>query len=318
MGKRVFLLTALAMVCCALLACQGGDKAPEKFKVGFSHSNFQEPWRVAMKNAAEKEWRENYRDFMDFTITDGKGDNGTQVANTENFIAQGIDLLIISPHEAEPQTPSVKNAFDKGIKVLVLDRRIVGDSYHCYIGGDNRQIGEAAGKWVMERFKDKENVKWVHLQGQSGATPTRERREGFLSVIGDNPKFEKLADQFCDYQRDKAMSAMENILQANPEIDLVYTHNDPMAIGASLAATAANRRGQMVIIGIDALCDPDGGVQAVIDGKIDVTFVYPPLGKEAVQLAAKMLQGESVDKDILLDTTTIDASNAQQYMDENR
>jgi ribose transport system substrate-binding protein len=302
-------------------------KPARKFKVGFSHSNMQEPWRVAMWKSMEREWKANYSDTIDLTMTDGQGENAKQRANTEGFLAKGIDLLIISPHEAQPQTPPVKTAYEKGIKVLVLDRKIVGDTYNTFIGGDNFQIGEEAGKWCVEQFKgkDMEEVKVVHLQGQSGATPTTERREGFMKVIkawnddaANKPKFTIIFDQFCDYQREKAKAAMENALQAHPEIDLVYTHNDPMAIGASLAAQSANRRDKMLIVGIDALTGPSDGVQAVLDGKIDVTFVYPPLGKEAIELAAKLLKKEKVEKNISLDTTTIDKTNAQKYMDENK
>ncbi len=297
-----------------------------KWKVGFSHSNYQEPWRIAMKKAAERE-AEKYQDILDFEIQDGRGDNAVQKANTEAMITKGIDLLIISPHEAAPQTPAVAEAYNKGIKVLVLDRKIVGDTYNCFIGGDNVQIGEEAGKWAVEQFKGKplDEVKLVVLEGQSGATPTTERQQGFMKVIDEwnagpdnKPKFNKVFDQICDYDRDKAKTQMENALQAIPRIDLVYAHNDPMAIGAYLAANAAGRRGEMKIIGIDALCDPDGGVQAVIDGKIDVTFVYPPLGKEAIDLAVKLLRGEPVDKNISLPTTLIDKNNAQQYMDEHK
>ncbi|MBE7559714.1 substrate-binding domain-containing protein [bacterium] len=297
-----------------------------KWRVGFSHSNYQEPWRIAMKKAAERE-AEKYKDILDFEIHDGRGDNTVQKANTEAMLTKGIDLLIISPHEAAPQTPPVAEAYNRGIKVLVLDRKIVGDTYNCFIGGDNVQIGQEAGKWAVEQFKGKEmsDVKTVILQGQSGATPTKERQDGFMSVInewnageGNTPKFTIVFNQICDYDRDKAKTQMENALQANPRIDLVYAHNDPMAIGAYLAANAAGRRGEMKIIGIDALCDPDGGVQAVIDGKIDVTFVYPPLGKEAIELAVKLLRNEPVEKNISLPTIRIDSTNAASYMEANK
>ena len=310
----------------------GGETAQpapsaRKWKVGFSHSNMQEPWRVAMWKSMEREWKANYADKIDLQMTDGAGENAKQRANTETLIAQGIDLLIISPHEAQPQTPPVADAYAKGVKVLVLDRKIIGDTYNCFIGGDNSQIGEAAGQWAVEQYKGKEmdEVKVVILQGQSGATPTSERQNGFMKVIkewndsGGTPKFNTtMFDQYCDYQRDKAKTAMENALQAHPRIDLVYTHNDPMAIGAYLAADAAGRRDQMKIIGIDALTDPDGGVQAVIDGKIDVTFVYPPLGREAIQIAADLLAGKEVEKNQNLPTTTIDKTNAAEYMAANK
>lgn len=266
--------------------------------VGFSQANLGEPWRVAM-NAEIEEAAKGHPEF-EVVYADAQQDNAKQVADVENFLRQKIDLLIISPNEAKPLTPVVKRAFDAGVPVVVLDREIEGDSYTTFIGADNRAIGRAAGEFAAKVLGGEGSI--VEIRGLPGSTPARDRSDGFHEAIAAFPGLHIIHDPVANWLREEAMTQMESALSAHPRIDLVYAHNDPMAIGAYLAAKAKGRDTAITFIGIDGLPGLDGGRQAVADGKLAATFVYPTGGKEAVDVVARILKGEQVPHRLTLET----------------
>jgi ribose transport system substrate-binding protein len=289
---------SLLLVCFAG-SCGRSQKAA--FVIGFSQANLGEPWRVAMNADVAA----RARDFPNLQVVyaDAQQDNAKQVADVENFLRQKIDLLIISPNEAKPLTPVVQRVFKEGIPVIVLDREIEGDTYTTFIGADNRAIGRAAGAYADSVLGGKGNI--VEIKGLPGSTPARDRSEGFHEAIAKSPGLKVIHDPVANWLREEAMSQMESALTANPKIDLVYGHNDPMAVGAWLAAKAKGREQQMKFIGIDGLPGLDGGRQAVADGKLAATFVYPTGGKEAIEIADKILKKEKVEHRMTLGTERI-------------
>jgi len=260
-----------------------------------------EPWRVAM-NAEVAERAKAFPD-IEVVYADAQQDNAKQVADVENFMRQKIDLLIISPNEAKPLTGIVKRAFEAKIPVIVLDREIEGDTYTTFIGADNRAIGKAAGEFVAELLGGKGAV--VEIKGLPGSTPARDRSDGFREAIATFPGIRIVHDPVANWLREEAVAQMEAALSANQVIDLVYAHNDPMAVGAFLAAKAKGRDGKIKFVGIDGLPGLDGGRQAVLDGKLAATFVYPTGGKEAIDIADRILRGEQVPHRITLPTERI-------------
>lgn len=211
--------------------------------------------------------------------------------------------IILSPNEAKPLTPIVKRAFEAGVPVIVLDREIEGDTYTTFIGADNRAIGHAAGEYVAKVLNGAGDI--VEIKGLPGSTPARDRSEGFREAIARVPTLRIIHDPVANWLREEVMSQMESALAAHPKIDLVYAHNDPMAIGANLAAKAKGREAKIKFVGIDGLPGLDGGRQAVQDGKLAATFVYPTGGKEAVAIVTKILKGEQVPHRITLATEQI-------------
>jgi ribose transport system substrate-binding protein len=292
-------LAAAVVVVCFSAAC--GRPHDAKYLIGFSQANLAEPWRVAM-NA---EVAARAKDFPDVRIVyaDAKQDNATQVADVENFMRQKVDLLIISPNEAKPLTPVVQRAFAAGIPVIVLDREIEGDSYTTFIGANNRAIGHAAGEYADSVLGGQGDI--VEIRGLPGSTPARDRSDGFREAIAKSPGLHIIHDPVANWLREEAMAQMESALQAHDKIDLVYGHNDPMAIGAYLAAKAKGRDKEMKFIGIDGLPGLDGGRQAVADGKLAATFVYPTGGKQAVEIADSILRRKPVPHRITLPTQRI-------------
>jgi ribose transport system substrate-binding protein len=284
-----------------MLATGCGRQHHERFLIGFSQANLGEPWRVAMN--AEVAARAKDFPEMEIVYADAQQDNAKQVADVENFLRQKIDLLIISPNEAKPLTPVVQRAFAAKIPVIVLDREIEGDSYTTFIGADNRAIGRAAGHFADSILGGRGNI--VEIKGLPGSTPARDRSGGFHEAIAGSPGLHIIHDPVANWLREEAMTQMEAALQAHEKIDLVYAHNDPMAVGAYLAAKAKGREGQMKFIGIDGLPGLDGGRQAVADGKLAATFVYPTGGRQAVEIADSILHGKPVPHRITLATERI-------------
>ncbi|MBD3410047.1 MAG: substrate-binding domain-containing protein [Ignavibacteriales bacterium] len=306
--KRFILGTlALAGVAALLVGCGNGGDGTRV--IGFSQCNSAEPWREAMNKELEAAAKKY--DDVDLRIVDAQQDNSKQVADVENFITMEVDVLIISPNEAKPLTAVVERAYDAGIPVIVLDRKIASDKFTTYIGADNELIGEAAGKYAAEALGGKGKV--VEIWGLKGSTPAQERHDGFMRGIAEYPEIDIIYEQDGAWLRQRGKEIMENALQRFEEIDLAYGHNDPMAFGARIAAEEANRAGDMIFVGIDGLPGAEGGAQAVADGMLDATFVYPTGGEKAIEIARDILAGKDVPKSVTLETARVDSTNADQY-----
>ncbi|NOX66488.1 MAG: substrate-binding domain-containing protein [Chlorobi bacterium] len=309
MEKSIKVLSLITVALSLFVFGCGQKEKTVKYTIGFSQCNSAEPWREAMN----KEILSEAAKFPELKvmISDGQQDNSKQVADVENFIVQEVDLLIISPNEAQPLTNIVEKAFDKGIPVIVLDRKVLTDKYTVFIGADNIKIGKAAGEYAAKLLKGKGKV--VEIWGLKGSTPAIERHEGFIQGISDHPGIKIIYEQDGAWLRRKGREIMENALQRFDRIDLVYGHNDPMAIGAYLAAKNANRIDKTFFIGIDGLPGAEGGAQAVLNGELSATFLYPTGGKKAIEIANDILSGRKVPKTITLETVTIDKLNASKY-----
>ncbi|HZZ42109.1 MAG TPA: substrate-binding domain-containing protein [Tepidisphaeraceae bacterium] len=270
-----------------------------------SQANLGEPWRVQMDADIQAEADKHAN--LEVIFKDAHNDSLKQRGQVEEFVNQGVDLLIISPKEAQPLTDPVAAAMDAGIPVIVLDRRVLGDKYTCFIGADNKKIGKAAGEWIKKTLGGKGNV--VELKGLQTSTPGQDRHTGFLEgIAGSDIKI--VFDADMKWLEPEARQEMESALARYPQIDLVFGHNDPGAHGAYLAAQAAGREKQMKFVGIDAL--PQEGVAYVKQGILDATFQYPTGGAEAIQTALKILNGEKVEKETVLSSRLFTKENVDQ------
>jgi len=293
-------------------AVNGGCTGPDgEYLIGMSQANVAEPYREVMDSDIEKAAAEVPQ--FEVVFADAAQDNAKQVSDVENFLTQQIDLLIISPNEAAPLTDVVSRAYNEGVPVIVLDRKVEGNDYTSFIGGDNFEIGKAAGEYVAnDLLPDGGNV--AELQGLPGSTPAQERADGFREGIAGNDGIEIIAEGVGNWLREEGQSQFDAILQANEDIDVVYAHNDPMAEGAYLAAESAARADDLEFIGIDALPVPSGGIKAVMDGRLSATFVYPTGGQEAIDTAADILVDckTNVPKEQILETQLITEENAAE------
>ncbi len=287
---------ALIIVVVASGGCgdSGGRRVPGKWKIGMSQCNLGEPWRVQM-NADIKAAADRHPDKLQVVFKDAQNDTLVQRAQIEEFVSDGVDLLIVSPKEAVPLVAPISAAYRKGIPVVILDRRIQSDQYTTFIGADNVKIGRAAGRWIVARLGGKGKV--VELKGLMTSTPGQDRNRGFREGIKGSA-IEIIFEADMKWLEPNARQEMESALSRFETIDLVYAHNDPGAHGAYVAAKAAGRENKILFVGIDAL--PQEGQAYVRDGVLAASFEYPTGGAESINAALKILGGEKVPKEISL------------------
>jgi len=280
--------------------------APAKtFTIGMSQCNLGEPWRVEMN--AELQNAASLHPELKVVYKDAQNDTLKQRGHVEEFVGAGVNLLIISPKEAQPLTDPVARAMDAGIPVIVLDRRLLGDKFTCFIGADNRKIGHAAGDWIVKKLNGQGNV--VELKGLMTSTPGQDRDAGFRDAIA-NSGLKIIFDADMKWLEPNARDEMESALSRFSKIDCVYAHNDPGAHGAYLAAKAAGREKEMIFVGIDGL--PQEGVAYVQQGILDATFQYPTGAAEAIDAALKILRGQTVPREIILGSRVFDKDTVGQ------
>lgn len=285
--------------------CAGPDG---DYTIGMSQANLAEPYRVRMdadiRKAAEKVPQ------FDVEFQDAAKDNSKQVSDVESFVTKQVDLLMISPNEAAPLTEVVKDAYNSGIPVIVLDRKVEGEAYTGYIGADNVAIGRQAGEYFKNTLLP-QGGKIAEIKGLSGSTPAAERATGFRQAI-EGSGIEIVASEDGEWERSVGQAKMDAMLKSHPDVEAVYAHNDPMAEGAFLAAQAAGKR-DLKFVGIDGLPIESGGIKAVEAGRLAATNLYPTGGAEAVETAKKLLiDCQRVPKSQTLPTELITRENASE------
>src|ERR1700722_2286381 len=283
--------------------------AADKLVIGFSQGTMNHPWRVAMVDGNKKYATEHYPD-VDLVVTDGQNQATKQVSDVESLISRGIKVLVISPLQAQALTPIVKQAMEANIPVITLDRA-VNTKVTCQVGAQNKPIGVEAGQFIAEKLNGQGNV--IEVQGTAGASATIDRHDGFREALKDSPGIKVVADQFCDYLREPAVKFVEDMLQrfGPGQLQAIYAHNDEMALGAIKAVEAAGRSKEIVIIGIDG---QNSAFQAVKDGKLAATFIYPFCAPEGIEYAYKIAKGEQIPPVVELKSTQVDPSNIDQYL----
>ena len=315
--KAISILLTAAMGVSVLAAGTVTVSAAEKkdkYVIGMSQCNLGEPWRVAMNDqiamAAEK-----HPEF-EVIFADAAQDNSKQIADIENFVQMGVDLIITSPNEATPLTNAVSAAYDAGIPVILLDRKIDGDKYTQFIGADNVDMGRIAGEYIADTLLP-DGGKVCEIKGLEGTSGGIDRDNGFREGIKKNDKIEIVAVNNADWLREKAITVAEEMLQTNDEIDLFLALNDPMTEGAYIAAKNAGREGDILFVGFDGLPTPDGGIRSVMDGRLSMTQVYPTGGTEAIESAYQLLvEGKELDKTLTLTSEIVTPDNAEELLEK--
>jgi ribose transport system substrate-binding protein len=281
----------------------------DKYVIGYSQSNNAEPYRAQL-NTQLTYYVKQHPNMELLPIADAAQDSSKQVSQVQQFIQQKVDVLIVSPNEADPLTPPVEQACQAGIKVIILDRTVNTDCIAAFIGGDNVAIGKAAGELAVKLLPDGGNV--GELQGILSNQPQIDRDKGFRDAIASNPKIKIVQHQEAKWLKEDGTKVTQQWLQGGDKIDLIYAHNDPMALGANLAAAGQGKDKDIKFIGIDGLAIPDGGIRAVQQGQLSGTFIYPTGAKEAVDTIVKMIGGEEFSSKQVLPTTPVTPENAEE------
>lgn len=285
-----------------MAACR--QDAP-RFRIGVAQCS-DDSWRHKMNDEILREAM--FYDGVSVEIRSAGDDNRRQAEDIHYFIDKGVDLLIISANEAAPMTPIVEEVYQKGIPVVLVDRKILSDKYTAYIGADNYEIGRAVGNYIASSLKGKGNV--VELTGLGGSTPAMERHQGFMAAISNFPDVKLIDKADAAWERGPAEVEMDSMLRRNPKIDAVYAHNDRIAPGAYQAAKKVGREKEMMFVGIDALPGKGNGLELVLDSVLDATFIYPTNGDKVLQLAMNILEKKPYPRETVMNTAVVDRTNA--------
>ena len=303
----------VAVILSIVTSC--GSRSEFKYFVAFSQANNAEPYRAAQNELMQKLFAK-YPD-VHLVITDAQQDNSKQIAQIETLIRQKPSLLIVAPNERAPITEVMGKAVAAGIPVICLERDITAPNYTTFIGVDNRAIGRMAGEFIRDELSRRNGElkgKVVEIRGLLGVEAQTERHEGALEVLNADPGIQIVHEAVADWLQSNARERMLEILRAEPKIDVVYAHNDPMAIGAYLAARELGREHEMFFVGIDALGGPAGGIKKVMDGVLAATFYYPLCVDKAVEIGNRIMRepGFKPGKRYILDSSPVTPQNAQQ------
>lgn len=312
MKPSLFLLLAFL-----LAACQPAERT---FRIGVSQCSDDE-WRTKMNHEIMREAA--LHPDIDVDIVSADDDNDKQIRDIQHFIDQRVDLIIAAPNEAEKMTPVIEQAYRKGIKVLLFDRKTTSDLYTAYVGADNTAIGHEAGAHLAALIARKPGATVVEIQGLPGASATTERHNGFRQAM---------AEATCDivaltgnWNRDDAQQAMRQYLaRGGKRPDYIFAHNDRMALGARQALAGTDSQ-LPTIIGIDGVSGIETGDTTMLHGLdmvsnrlIDITFLYPTGGDKIIRIASDILHGKPYERETVLETALIDSTNARVMLMQAR
>lgn len=286
----------------AAAAC---SRREARFRIGVSQCS-EDEWRCQMNSEILRE--AGFYEDVEVDIRTAHDDNDRQAEDIRGLMDEGVDLLIVAPNEAAPITPVVEEAYNRGIPVIVVDRKILSDKYTAYVGADNYEIGKAVGEYVANVLHGQGDV--VEISGLVGSTPAVDRHQGFVKAISACPGIRLLAAEDGAWLQRKAGEKMDTLLNRFPHIDLVYAQNDRMATGAYAAAARKGREKEMRFIGIDALPGKDYGVEKVLAGELDATFIYPTGGDRVMQIAMDILNKRDFPRETILGTSVVNRDNA--------
>lgn len=295
--NRVCIYVALIISLFFLASCQ----EKKQYRIGVSQCS-QDDWRIKMNDEINREIMFHPEATVEIRSADDS--NAKQIADINYFRDNGFDIIIAAPNEADAITPIIKEVYESGIPVIIFDRNINGNSYTAYQGVDNFRIGKSAAHYGRHLLD--EGGKVIEIYGLKGSTPAIERHNGFVKGAMEEG-LTILASAYGNWNYEDAAMVTDSLFNIHKDVEMVYAHNDRMAIAAS---DVARKRGMDIkVIGIDAA--PEIGIKAVADGIIDATFLYPTDGYQLIRTALAILKGEPYEKEAILPTTSpVDISNA--------
>lgn len=297
----LLLLSILATTSLSLLSsCSMQEK--KQFVIGISQP-CDDAWRQKMNEEMRRE--QLFHTNITLEFRNSEYDNARQCADIEEFISKGVDLIIVSPNVADALTNVVSKAYNSGIPVIVADRSVNGDDYTAFIAGDNRQVSRLMGDYVIANMPN--GGKILELKGLPNASPAIQRHETFSKMIGTMPNFEIVESINADWQWSIADHIMDSLLHAGVVVDMVVAQNDQMAMGARAAADRyfGRENNKIRFLGVDAMTGEGNGIDAIIDGRLEASFLYSSGGDKIIRLAMNILEGEPYERQQILPSAVI-------------
>ncbi len=280
----------------------------------------EKTYRIGVSQCSDDDWRQKmneemlrevmFHDNVEIEIRSADDDSRRQIADIEYFAENGFDIIIAAPNEAGSLTPVIKKVYESGLPIIVFDRTINGDTYTAFQGADNVEIGRLAAQLANSMTAGR--CRAIEIYGLDGSTPAEERQRGFDSEA-ERLGIEILGAGYGNWNSDDGASAADSLLRLYPEANLIFAHNDRMAIAASEVAKKLGRRDRITIIGVDAA--PTIGIKAVSDSVIDATFLYPTEGHRIIRTALDVLEGREVERNVKLPTpAAVDTPHAEMLL----
>lgn len=288
------------------VAADAPQPAQRIWKVVFAQDTLANDWRRAQAQELEKAFQRHSE--VKFRYTDGQGNTAQQVQDIEDALAEGIDLLIVSPRDAELMAPVIAKVKQRGVRVVLLSRRVAGDAYDTYIRADNIDIGRRAARYLAQRMKGKGSI--LILQGVPTASSAIERTEGFLQELKRSPGLRVAGVKPADYLRDKAAAVIDEALAQGLRFDAIYAQSDSMAAGARVALKRAGIDvRKLPTVGIDYIAEARGAIRA---GEQGASFVYPTFAREGADAALRLLAGKPVPREIIVPAVLVTQDNVEK------
>lgn len=302
-------LTAAVSLC---LASCAGEKAHKRFVVGVSQCS-EDTWRDKLNE--ELRIAATFYD-VDLQIKSANDDVRLQTQQINSFVEQGVDLLVVAPGQVSI-SPAIDKAYEKGIPVIIFDRRTRSNKYTAYIGADNHDIGASMAEFMANA--NTEGTEVVELCGLSSSSPAIERDEGFDSVVACRPNISIVKKVYADWTEEGAYRVMDSLLSTPyPAFNSIFAHNDRMAMGARRAVVKHGIDPKTIkLCGIDAMPQPGGGMQLVAEGKLFASSIYPTRGDEVMRLAMKILTHKPYKRENRLSSALVTEANARVLLMQN-
>lgn len=309
MKRKLHLIIYVAII----VLLTGCAQQPRKYVIGVSQCS-EDIWRDKLND--ELKMGEYLNDSLIVKLASSNDDNVLQNKQINQFVDEGVDLLIVSPNQLSAISKAVERAYDKGIPVILYDRKTNSDKYTAFIGCDNYTIGKSMGSFIAQQLQGKGRV--VEISGLEGSSPALERHRGFMDAIKPYPGLQVVASEGGNWKEEGGIQAMKRILKQTQDFDYVFAHNDRLAWGAYVAARQMRVKRNYKYTGVDGMATEGGGLELVRDGIFEASYLYPTKGDEVIALAMKILKHQPYERDNYLSTSIITQANAALTLMEAR
>lgn len=309
MKRKLHLIIYVAII----VLLTGCAQKPRKFVIGVSQCS-EDIWRDKLND--ELKMGEYLNDSLIVKLASSNDDNVLQNKQINQFVDEGVDLLIVSPNQLSAISKAVERAYDKGIPVILYDRKTNSDKYTAFIGCDNYTIGKSMGTFIAQQLQGKGRI--VEISGLEGSSPALERHRGFMDAIKPYPGLQVVASEGGNWKEEGGIQAMKRILKQTQDFDYVFAHNDRLAWGAYVAARQMRVKRNYKYTGVDGMATEGGGLELVRDGIFEASYLYPTKGDEVIALAMKILKHQPYERDNYLSTSIITQANAALTLMEAR
>lgn len=292
-------------ICLIFLGGCQPDTAKPKYKIGFSQC-CDDPWRDVMNSEMARELAFHPEVKLETLVSNNN--SAKQIEQIRELARQKVDLLILSPNEAKPLTPVIEEVYKTGIPVILIDRKTNSELYTAFIGANNYEIGKTAGMYIANQMKNQANI--IELKLQMTISPATERNRGFSDAVKASPKLKIVDSLEAATGLDDISRYLPNLLRKHPEANVIFGHTDLIAETAYKVAQEQGRVKDLFFVGIDGIPGTGRGIQAVEEGVLNASLLYPTGGAEAIRLALTILNKGTFTKQNDLQTIVIDKDNA--------